>query len=391
MRTVAHELLHNLGLYHSRSQPCAAGSCSTVEYGDDHDVMGKSGLVAHTNAFQKSRLGWLNFGASPGVETVSQSGTYWLDAYAPAGTAPKAVKVVKGVDSSGNRTWYYFEARVNYGFDGTIVPGVVVHTGSDVSGNSSYQIDLDRETSTFDSILDPSQTFTDAAAGLNVKTVWADATGAMVDVTYAGAPCTAGTPAVTFSPSSTVWTQPGKSAGLTLSVKNNDGSGCGSATFNLSSFVPAGWLAAFDRTALMLEAGASGSANLQVTPPAGTSGQFGFSASASRSGQAVSASGTVVVADGLGVALTIGGNPKSGYLLSVKVLASGQPAAGANVSYTVVGPTGAMSWLGGITDASGVATVKWRPRKGDPAGTYQVKVEATAAGLTGVAAATFVR
>ena len=176
-----------------------------------------------------------------------------------------------------------------------------------------------------------------------------------------------------------------------MSVKNNDGSGCGSAAFNLSSLVPAGWLATFDRTALVLEAGASGSANLQVTPPVGTSGQFGFSASASRSGQAVSASGTVVVADGLGVTLTIGGNPKSGYSLSAKVLASGQPAAGANVWYTIVGPTGATSWLGGVTDALGVATAKWRPRKGDPTGTSQVKAEASAAGLTGAATGAFVR
>ena len=31
VRTVAHELHHNLGIYHSRSQPCAAGTCSTVK------------------------------------------------------------------------------------------------------------------------------------------------------------------------------------------------------------------------------------------------------------------------------------------------------------------------------------------------------------------------
>ena len=142
----------------------------------------------------------MNYGASPDIETVSQSGTYWIDAFAPAGTAPKALKVLKGVDAAGTRTWYYLEARVKYGFDGGIVPGVVVHTGSDAVGNSSYQIDLDPETSTFDSMLDPSQTYTDAPAGLSVKTVWADATGAMVDVTYAGAPCTAGTPAVAFRP-----------------------------------------------------------------------------------------------------------------------------------------------------------------------------------------------
>lgn len=391
VRTVAHELHHNLGIYHSRSMPCAAGTCSTVEYGDDHDVMGKSGLVAHTNAFQKSRLGWLNYGVSPPIQTVSQSGTYWIDGYETPGTAPKALRVLKGVDSTGAKTWYFFEARVQVGFDGGIVPGVVVHTGSDSTGNSSYQVDLDAETSTFDSMLDPDQTFSDAASGLSVRTLWTDATGAMVDITYAGTPCTPGAPSVSLSPSSTVWTQPGRAAGLTMSVKNNDGSGCGAAAFDLSAFVPTGWLATFDRAALLLEAGATGSASLQMTPPTGTLGQYGFSANASRSTQTATASGTVVVADGLLVTLTVGGGAKSGYTLSAKVLASGQPAAGANVSYTVVGPGGATYWLGAVTDASGTATAKWRARKTDPSGVYSVKAEASASGLAGTATTSFVK
>jgi hypothetical protein len=389
VRTVAHEFGHNLGVYHSRSQPCTAGSCSTSEYGDDRDIMGAT--VAHPNAFQKSRLGWLNYGTSPPVETISQSGNYWIDAYAPLGTGAKALRVVKSVDSTGARTWYYFEARSKYGFDGGIMPGVVVHTGSDAVGNSSYEIDLDPVTSTFDSTLDANQTFTDSAIGLSVKTLWADASGAMVDVTYSGPPCATGAPTVTFSPSSTVWAQPGKAAGVTVSVKNNDASGCSSAVFTLSSLVPTGWLGTFDRVSLTLDAGATGSANLQLTPPIGTAGQYGFSASASRSAQTTSASGTVVVAEGLAVTLTVGGNARSGYSLSARVLANGQPAIGANVSYAIISPTGSTTWLGSVTNTSGVATVKWRPKKTDPAGSYRVEADATASGLTGTATATIAK
>ena len=392
VRTVAHELGHNLGIHHSKSRPCASGSCSSVEYGDDHDVMGKSGVVAHTNAFQKERLGWLNYSASPAVQTISQSGNYWIDAYAPAGSAPKALKVLKSADSTNGRTYYYFEARVKYGFDGAVVPGVVVHTGSDANGDSSFQVDLDPVTTTFDPILDADQTFTDAALGLSVKTLWADATGAMVGLTYSGPPCTTTAPTVALTPSSTLWIQAGKSGAVTMTVKNNDGSGCSAAGFALSSSVPAGWLATLDRPSLTLEPGASGSAGLVLTPAPGATGAFGFVAAAKRSGAAgAQASGSAVVVDGLLVTVAAGAGGKSGYTLTAKVLANGQPVAGANVSFTVVSPNLSTVWLGALTDASGVARARWRPRKTDVPGTYQVKAEANASGLTGTGSATFTR
>jgi hypothetical protein len=392
VRTVAHELGHNLGLHHSKSRPCTSGSCSAVEYGDDHDVMGKSGVVAHTNTFQKERLGWLNYSAAPAIQTVTQSGNYWIDGYAPAGAASKALKVLKSADSTSGKTYYYFEARVKYGFDGSAVPGVVVHTGSDANGDSSFQVDLDPVTTTFDSILDADQTFTDAALGLSVKTLWADASGAMVDVTYSGPPCTAVAPTVTFTPSSTLWIQAGKSGAVTMTVKNNDGSGCNAAVFALSSSVPTGWTATLDRPSLTLEPGASGSAGLVLTPAPGATGNFGFAAAAKRSGAAgAQANGSAVVVDGLLVTVAAGSAGRSGYTLTAKVMAGGRSVAGANVTFTLVSPNLSTVWLGALTDAYGVASAKWRPRKTDVPGTYQVKAEASASGLTGTGSATFTR
>jgi hypothetical protein len=64
---------HNLGLYHSHSYDCGATvlgtSCTSSDYGDTLDIMGSSS--GRFNAFQKERLGWLNYGSSPPLYTVT--------------------------------------------------------------------------------------------------------------------------------------------------------------------------------------------------------------------------------------------------------------------------------------------------------------------------------
>src|SRR5262245_17067265 len=184
LRVVAHEYGHNLGDYHSHSSLCDTAGCTTSEYGDDRDIMG--GTTAHLNAFQKERLGWLNYGSSPAITTVTQSNNYWIDAYSPYGTSPKALKIQKAVDANGKRTWYYVESRARLGSDSNLTEGVVIHTGSEASGDSSYEIDLQPGSTTFDGLLDPGQTFTDAAINLSITTISADVTGALINVTLNG-------------------------------------------------------------------------------------------------------------------------------------------------------------------------------------------------------------
>jgi uncharacterized protein YfaS (alpha-2-macroglobulin family) len=61
------------------------------------------------------------------------------------------------------------------------------------------------------------------------------------------------------------------------------------------------------------------------------------------------------------------------------------------VTFTLTGPSGGVTTLSATSDASGAAAVKWRPKKTDPAGTYQVRVNASAGGLTGSASGTLLR
>ncbi|HEY2971794.1 MAG TPA: hypothetical protein VGJ48_04725, partial [Pyrinomonadaceae bacterium] len=62
VRTVGHELGHGFGLYHARAMDCGAdvvgSNCSYIEYGDSFDILGQSGVVAHSHAAQKERVGW---------------------------------------------------------------------------------------------------------------------------------------------------------------------------------------------------------------------------------------------------------------------------------------------------------------------------------------------
>jgi hypothetical protein len=195
MRVLAHELGHNFGLYHSHSLDCGltviTPPCSTSDYGDLFDVMGTS--VGHFNAFQKERLGWLGSSATPPIITVSIPGQYWLNAYETGGFGANAMKVLKAANATtGKKTWYYLELRQPIGFDSWIsgnvnlTNGVVIHTGSESSANSSYLLDMTPFTTSWaDPALTVGQTFQDTTAGVMVTLVSIDTVtrSAMVAVT----------------------------------------------------------------------------------------------------------------------------------------------------------------------------------------------------------------
>jgi M6 family metalloprotease-like protein len=238
--TIDHELGHAFGLWHSHFYDCGStaticSSPSIVEYGDLLDVMGTvQDISPDYHAFQRERLGWLNYGASPIITTVTSSGTYTINPYEAEGTGPKALKILKSTDpNSGAKTWYYLEARQAVGFDSfltnsTTCPfcytqnestGVLFHVGTDGDGNSGDLLDMTPATFTsgfyYDQSLAVGQSFVDSAAGVTVTTSAVSLSGATVQVTLDGV----SSPASSFSLTTNQTTYlPGQTVAMTVAA-----------------------------------------------------------------------------------------------------------------------------------------------------------------------------
>lgn len=269
---VAHEMGHNLGLYHSHALECGAAtiaaSCSSVEYGDVLDTMGSATPPKHYNAAQKERLGWLGYNASPPITTVQQSGVYTIDPYETPGSTPKAIKV-----RSTTGDWYYVEYRQALGFDASAITsnpnvknGVVVHLMDGGDANGIYLLDMTPATSSWsDPALGVGQTFVDAAGGISITPEWANGTNAGVSVTIGPSACVRRNPSIAVSPAQQQGPA-GATLTYTISVTNND-SGCATSAFMQNATVPSGFSLAFGTGALSINAGATVSTTMSVKSP----------------------------------------------------------------------------------------------------------------------------
>ncbi len=295
LRVVAHEMGHNLGLYHSHSLDCGAavigGTCTSSDYGDYFDTMGSSAY--HYNGYQKERLGWLNYNLSPPITTVTSDGVYWIAPYETDTDDPKALKVLQSIDSSGRRTNYYLEFRRPIGFDAgmstntNVMNGVLVHLGTESSGNTSYLLDMTPSTTSWtDPALTVGQSYSDSTAGVTFTVLSADTTGATVSVSFSGggtATCAHATPTVSMSPSSQT-VAAGGSVSHTVTVTNTDSSACTASSFNLTSAMPAGLSGTFGATTINLAPGSSSSTTLQVAAsPTLAAGLYNFNVAATNS------------------------------------------------------------------------------------------------------------
>lgn len=139
LNSVAHELGHNLGLYHS-SFLFPDGTINVT--GDRYCMMG-SGQNAHFNLYQKEKLGWQ---IVPDVLT----GIYHIGPLETGG----GVKIKSGI------YYYYIEKRTPYGFDailnnGNAYDGLLIHRyGGTV--REPLLLDMTPETT---SMYDPALTF----------------------------------------------------------------------------------------------------------------------------------------------------------------------------------------------------------------------------------------
>ena len=279
LRVVGHEMGHNFGLHHARSNTCDASGCLIDEYGDDHDIMGA--VIGHFSAYQKERLGWLGYGTSPPIQAVTESGQYALEPYAtPSGGLPKALRILKSTTGSSN-TYLYAEARTQVGADASLAPGVVIHTGIDTDGTEIYLQDLKPSTSVTDFILDPGQsiTFSDAGPPITLTALSFGATGAVLDVTV---PCsfsldpsglslpTVGGPgsAALSTSTSCAWTASSNNSWITLDAGSRGGIGPSTIAFavaaNLSASIRTGTLTIENQTFTITQQGTS--CNYIVSP-----------------------------------------------------------------------------------------------------------------------------
>ena len=317
LRTIAHEMGHNLGLYHAHALDCGnttlGSSCTAQEYGDTQDIMGYPGIVGHFNGFNKERLGWL---ASSNIVNVGSSGNFYLQPASVATSAAKVLKIAKGVDANGQPSYYYVEYRQPTGFDAHLTDtgvidatnmfsGVSVRQASPSDGNSGQLLDMTAGSNFVDmkdAALTGGRSFSDGSAGVTVTTQWADASQALVSVDFgatgATQTCTRSAPTVSVTPGQSSWLPAGSSYSYTVSVTNKDSSSCASSSFSLAGSKPSGWNASLGSASLSLAPGATASTTLYVTSPSSaTDGFYTVGASATANSLSASGSGSFVISN----------------------------------------------------------------------------------------------
>ncbi|PLX81607.1 MAG: peptidase M11 [Desulfuromonas sp.] len=360
VQVVAHEMGHNFGLYHSHSLECGnevlTGDCTVGEYGDNLDSMGNRNS-AHYNVFQKRRLGWLDYGSSPALTTVTGSGTYTIEAQEPQGAASKGLLVQRFEDAAtGADNWFTVEYRQAIGFDAflsgnsNVLGGVVIHAAVEGDVNSSRLLDLTPASSLFADWEDPAlaigQSFTDPVSGLTITPTWGDSASVTVDISYGGtASCVPAVPSVVITPGQSDWVAPGSEVNYSVNITSNDSSACSAATFDLGAAVPAGWGVLLDSSSLSLAPGASGSTTLRVTSSASaTDGYYNVAVNASHSANATlagSAGATYIVSapatNSAPVAINDQATTPERSAVTIPVLANDSDPDGDSLALTTVG------------------------------------------------------
>ena len=115
---LAHELGHNLGLYHSAAWISSDGTPNGAgghdEYGENQDAMGYyGGGNSHYNPIAKNMLGWLD---DARIQDVTASGTYHV---LPHDTTASGIAALRIRQADGNDYW--FSTRALQGENGVFV------------------------------------------------------------------------------------------------------------------------------------------------------------------------------------------------------------------------------------------------------------------------------
>lgn len=259
-----HELGHSLGLTHANGYDCddqvSGGFCLITEYGNPFDAMGNGkNFAMDFSGFAKEVLQWFK---PSEVETVTQSGTYTINALETTGL-PGGKKVLKiqipdpsPTTGPGMRTPYFIEYRRGSGFDTNlnnpdVAPnqfGVLVYKSRGFTDNRIMDM-VPTPTWWGDDLKDASlkgnNTFTDASRSIVIGPIVSTSpTQAVVKIKIGTAPgCVAKQPIVRIN-NVFYETLPNlsKMAGVEFQVSNQDTIACGYSTFTPSvSFSAPQW------------------------------------------------------------------------------------------------------------------------------------------------------
>jgi M6 family metalloprotease-like protein len=396
--TIYHENGHQLGLAHSRLRTFGSdvlgplGVTGTLtEYGDHYATMGSPNPGHYATGQKAEILGWLTSGTA--YQTVTSSGTYVLQPYETQAAGLNAIKIQRGTGNPGYYLWIEYRQPIgNYDStmpysaepSGNVFTGALIHYEDSVTGPQTDLLDFTIPDTYADyPALSAGQIWTDSYSDLSLSVVSATPAGLTVNVNYSGSvSCTHANPSITLAPSNPS-IYPGNSAAYNVTVTNNDSAGCSAGTFNMGSTQPSGWPTSFSVSSVTLSPGQSGTLTLTKTGPAGTPpGTYLADANASNNSNVGSGTANVTVMSppSLTVSVSV---PASSFALRstvpiiATVLNGGAPASGANVTFTLTGPTGSTTTQTATTSSSGTATWGYKLGPKSLTGTYSVTAQAT--------------
>jgi hypothetical protein len=330
-------------------------------------------------------MGWLT---GSNVEVVeSNAGRTILPYETPTGGL-QALKVRRG---TGNDAWLWLEYRQNPGqYDSTLdtqlFNGALVHYEDSTTGTHTHLLDFTKSTTSYgDAAL--TGTWADTYSNVAVSVTGASPTGLSVNVFYGPVPCVRAQPTITASPANpSVYS--GTGVNYTISVLNNDSSGCAATTFNMNGTVQAGWSALFSPASLVLNPAQSGTAAMTVNVPAlftpGTYAVRATTTAAEHADTFADANCTVTtppepILASVAVSST-NVSARSNVTITATVVKQngGAPVPNASVTFKILRPGGTATATV-MTNASGIA--QW-VYKAQQKGTHSVTATASAGGAT---------
>jgi hypothetical protein len=321
------------------------------------------------------------------VLTTESNGSHTILPFETLTGGLQALKVRRG---TGNNAWLWLEYRQPTGLydsmlNSQVFTGGLIHYEDSTTGTHTHLLDFTTETSSFaDAAL--TGTFNDPYTNVSVEVTNANASGLSVNVAYGPVPCVRTQPTVSLSPPNpSVYS--GSSVNYTVTVTNNDSTGCAASTLTFSSTNLAGWSTSFSAPTITLDPTESGSVTMTKNVPAGfTPGTWPVNATAADSDHSATGNANCTVTTppppiyvsqltATPAAVAVRGTVT---IQAVITKGGGVPAAGATVTFTLSRPGGTTTQTA-TTNASGIAEWKYKAMK---KGSYSVTASASLSGAT---------